>query len=78
MQAGSRLLVDSGLAVKRIAREVGVDDELYFSRRFRASTGLSPSDYRETHRLDPARYEEILYLESGVVGDGTARDFPIL
>ena len=55
MQAASRMLVETGLAVKRIAREVGFDDELYFSRRFRASTGMSPSDYREAYRLDPAR-----------------------
>ncbi|MET0263016.1 MAG: AraC family transcriptional regulator [Rariglobus sp.] len=55
IQAASRMLVETGLAVKHIAREVGFDDELYFSRRFRASTGVAPSDYREAYRLDPAR-----------------------
>ncbi len=33
--------------VKEIAREVGFDDELYFSRVFRKATGMSPTDYRE-------------------------------
>ncbi len=33
--------------VKEIAREVGFDDELYFSRLFRKATGLSPTAFRE-------------------------------
>src|SRR5207244_2956923 len=30
-----------------IAREVGFEDELYFSRVFRKATGMSPTEYRE-------------------------------
>ncbi len=33
--------------VKQIATELGFDDELYFSRLFKQSTGLSPTAYRE-------------------------------
>lgn len=33
--------------VKEIARELGYDDELYFSRLFKKATGLSPTHYRE-------------------------------
>ncbi len=33
--------------VKEIAREIGYDDELYFSRMFKKATGYSPSFFRE-------------------------------
>jgi AraC-like DNA-binding protein len=33
--------------VKEIARELGYDDELYFSRLFRKETGRSPTEFRE-------------------------------
>ncbi len=33
--------------VKEIAREVGYEDELYFSRMFKKATGFSPTNYRE-------------------------------
>jgi AraC-like DNA-binding protein len=33
--------------VKEIAREVGFDDELYFSRMFKKATGRSPTEFRE-------------------------------
>jgi AraC family transcriptional activator of pobA len=33
--------------VKEIAREVGFDDELYFSRLFKKATGFSPKFFRE-------------------------------
>jgi AraC-like DNA-binding protein len=33
--------------VKEIARELGYDDELYFSRLFKKATGLSPTAFRE-------------------------------
>lgn len=53
LRAASRMLVETSLPVKRIARETGFEDELYFSRRFRLGTGLSPSEYRESFRLSP-------------------------
>jgi AraC family transcriptional regulator, transcriptional activator of pobA len=33
--------------VKQVARELGYDDELYFSRLFKQATGLSPACFRE-------------------------------
>jgi AraC-like DNA-binding protein len=33
--------------VKEVARELGFDDELYFSRLFRKATGLSPTGFRD-------------------------------
>jgi AraC family transcriptional activator of pobA len=33
--------------VKEIAREIGYDDELYFSRLFKKATGRSPTEFRE-------------------------------
>jgi AraC-like DNA-binding protein len=32
--------------VKEVAREVGYDDELYFSRLFRKATGMAPTEFR--------------------------------
>lgn len=45
-------LLDSGaLSVKEIAAQVGYDDALYFSRLFRKTVGLSPTEYRRSiHR----------------------------
>lgn len=53
LQEASRMLVETSLPVKRIARDVGYDDEFYFSRRFHAQTGFSPTEYRRTYRLNP-------------------------
>lgn len=36
--------------VNRIASEVGIDDALYFSRRFRRIMGVSPRDYRKAKK----------------------------
>ncbi|MDP1799045.1 MAG: helix-turn-helix domain-containing protein [Planctomycetaceae bacterium] len=33
--------------VKEVAREVGFEDELYFSRMFKKATGYSPTFFRE-------------------------------
>lgn len=47
--ARARVLLDTtSLSVAEIASRVGMDDPLYFSRRFRREHGLSPSTYRET------------------------------
>jgi AraC-like DNA-binding protein len=45
--ARARALLDStSLPVSTIARELGFSDPLYFSRRFHARHGMSPSEYR--------------------------------
>ncbi|TBL81115.1 response regulator [Paenibacillus thalictri] len=47
MEHAKRLLSDAGKSLKEIAYEVGYKDPNYFSRVFKKSTGLSPSDYRK-------------------------------
>ena len=46
-----RLLAETGMRVREVAAAVGFEDEFYFSRRFRLSTGFSPRDYRKTYHL---------------------------
>ncbi len=41
-----RLLETTDWPVRRVAEEVGIEDALYFSRRFRCVMGVSPRDYR--------------------------------
>lgn len=53
MQKARRLLVESPARIGEIAAGVGFEDLLYFSRRFRLSTGLAPSEYRKRYRLRP-------------------------
>lgn len=44
------LLKYTHLTVAEVARQVGIDDTLYFSRGFRAFCGCSPSQYRKKVR----------------------------
>lgn len=46
MNEAKSLLTTSDLTVKEISRQVGYGDEFYFSRIFRKSVGISPSQYR--------------------------------
>jgi len=57
MQKARRLLVEGEARIGEVAVSVGFDDVLYFSRRFRLATGLSPSDYRKRFLLKPASPE---------------------
>jgi len=43
-----RLLAGGSLTVKEIARQVGYEDPLYFSRAFRKRVGMSPMEYRQS------------------------------
>lgn len=43
------LLTTTGLPVNQVARRSGFSDAYYFSRQFRAHTGLSPSIWRRRH-----------------------------
>jgi AraC-like DNA-binding protein len=52
VQEACRLLVETRRPVREIARLVGFEDELYFSRRLRLETGLAPRDYRRRYRLE--------------------------
>ncbi|WOJ97588.1 AraC family transcriptional regulator [Congregibacter brevis] len=50
MEAACRLLDSTQHSVKVIAAKLGYLDPLYFSRMFRQTVGLSPSQYRESQR----------------------------
>lgn len=51
IQEACRQLVETPRPVREIARRVGFEDELYFSRRFRLETGVPPREYRRRFRL---------------------------
>lgn len=46
MRRAAELLRGAGLSVKAAALSVGIEDQLYFSRLFRKTYRLSPSEYR--------------------------------
>jgi AraC-like DNA-binding protein len=48
MREACRLLAETRLPIGEIARRVGFDDELYFSRRFHADRGMTATAYRRT------------------------------
>jgi AraC-like DNA-binding protein len=50
MEAACRLLDSTRLSVKVVGANLGYADPLYFSRVFRQTVGLSPSQYRESQR----------------------------
>ena len=45
------LLEQTNYSIYEIAKIVGYDDQLYFSRLFRKQKGVSPSQYRKRHPL---------------------------
>ena len=49
-----RLLAETSLQVGEIAAESGFQDMLYFSRRFKLETRLTPSQYRKYYRIKPS------------------------
>ena len=53
MQRAAELLKRTGLSIKLISDSVGFDSQFYFSQRFKARTGQSPSSYRSDTRARP-------------------------
>lgn len=47
MSVATQLLLQTDHSISAIADEVGFSDALYFSRKFKAATGVSPRDYRK-------------------------------
>ena len=47
VQRACRLLDNSGWMIADVARELGFDDQFYFSRVFRKVMGMSPAEYRK-------------------------------
>lgn len=54
MREARRMLVESRRPVGEVAERCGFADALYFSRRFRAATGMAPRVYRERFQRDAA------------------------
>ena len=50
MEHACHLLDSSQLSVKGVAAALGYDDQLYFSRQFSKTIGLSPRAYRRSVR----------------------------
>lgn len=50
VQAAKTMLIQSNLPISSVGEAVGVSDYNYFSKVFRAATGVSPSVYRKTRR----------------------------
>lgn len=46
MQRAAELLRRTGFSIKQISDAVGFDNQFYFSQRFKARTGQSPSTFR--------------------------------
>ena len=47
IQRACRLIDNSGWSIADVSREMGFDDQFYFSRVFRKMMGMSPNDYRK-------------------------------
>lgn len=52
MQKAAELIRISSVPMNEIADMLGFDDPLYFSKKFRASYGMSPSEYRKANGGD--------------------------
>lgn len=52
MREAKRLLAESDMRIIEISQEVGYDNEKHFMKIFKASCGVSPSEYRKNMRQD--------------------------
>lgn len=52
MQNAQELLLNSSLSISQIAQQLGFEDPLYFSRKFKKHVGTSPRQYRQTFGLN--------------------------
>lgn len=50
MRRASELLVQTRLPIKQVAKHVGYEDPLYFSRAFKSVCGLPPSEFRARNK----------------------------
>ena len=48
IQKAKDMIAYTDYPINKIARDIGIDDQNYFSRLFKKHTGLSPSEYRKT------------------------------
>jgi AraC-like DNA-binding protein len=54
MRRACELLAQTQLPIKQIARQVGYEDPLYFSRAFKSVCGIPPTEYRARIEHDAA------------------------
>lgn len=52
IKRASQLLTDTGATVSEVAFSCGFADPKYFSRCFKSSVGLSPTDYKNAHSIE--------------------------
>jgi AraC-like DNA-binding protein len=57
VQEAQHLLEETDYQIQDVAKRVGVEDRLYFSRLFKQETGMSPKAYRDHIRLHHAKEE---------------------
>jgi transcriptional regulator GlxA family with amidase domain len=50
MECACKMLMDQTVLIKQIAAALGYDDQFYFSRVFKATMGVGPSEYRRQQR----------------------------
>lgn len=55
MSAAAERLACESTPIKRVAADLGYDDPFHFSRCFKRTLGLSPSEFRHLHSVRPAR-----------------------
>ena len=51
MKEAKRLLADTDLKIIEISQKVGYDNEKHFMKMFKATCGVSPTEYRNNIRL---------------------------
>ncbi|MHA6482361.1 ABC transporter substrate-binding protein [Paenibacillus sp. strain BS8-2] len=56
MEKAKTKMLREGASIKQISREVGYSDELYFSKKFKHNTGLSPTLYMKGQHMRIASY----------------------
>lgn len=56
MNRAKRLMASSALRLREIARQVGYQDEFYFSRKFKKETGVTPTLYMKSRKRRIAAY----------------------
>ena len=51
MEKAKELLISTNMKIKDVAMEVGITDQLYFSKVFKKHTGFSPREYKKDNRV---------------------------
>lgn len=58
LQKAKQLLAATTEKIKIISQQVGIQDEMYFSRLFRKREGISPQEYRRMMQRDYCKVGE--------------------